>query len=127
MSSWYISDHIPLGYYAIGANFTLVAITPPLGPNMQPVVHDIVYANLRYRRNRIKNICRLINIAGLLHHLADLVRPIDSEFEVSERFSPLIVGVSNSDSCFVTDSIVLWKLRVIALSKLISVRARPNA
>lgn len=69
-----------------------MAITPP-GPNSQPVVHDIVEADLSLRRDRIKNICRLINIAGILQQLADLVRPLDAEFEVLERFSLSIVQV----------------------------------
>jgi len=65
-----------------------VAITP--GPN-KPVVHDIAEADLSLRRDRIKNICRLINIAAILQQLADLVRPLDAEFEVLERFSLLII------------------------------------
>jgi len=49
-------------------------------------VHDVAYANLRLRRHRIKNIRRLINLAGLFQRLADLVRPSDAEFEQLERF-----------------------------------------
>lgn len=48
-------------------------------------MNDIAHADLSLRRDRIKNICRLINIAGILQHLADLVRPLDAEFEVLER------------------------------------------
>ena len=68
-----------------------MAITPPSGPGGQPVVHDIANADLSLTRDRIRNICRLINIAGLLQQLADLVRPLDAEFEVFQRFSPLVV------------------------------------
>jgi hypothetical protein len=75
-----------------------VAITP--GPN-QPVVHDIAEADLSLRRDRIENICRLINIAGVLQQLADLVRPVDAEFEVLERFFTINhPSVSDSDLCF---------------------------
>lgn len=63
-----------------------------LGPN-QPVVHDIAEADVSLRRDRIKNRCRLINIAAILQQLADLVRPLDTEFEVLERFSLLIIQV----------------------------------
>jgi len=73
-----------------------VAITPPSGPSGQPVVHDIANVDLRLTRDRIRNICRLINIAGLLQQLADLVRPLDAEFEVFQRFSPLVVLVFQS-------------------------------
>lgn len=68
-----------------------MAITPPSGPGGQPVVHDIAYADLSLIRDRLRNICRLINIAELLQQLADLVRPLDAEFEVLQRFSPLII------------------------------------
>jgi hypothetical protein len=51
-----------------------------------PVVHDIVSADLRIRRDRIKNIIRMINLSGLLRILADLVRPSDAEFEVLTRY-----------------------------------------
>jgi len=73
-----------------------VAITPPPRPGGQPVVHDIAKADLSLIRDRIQNICRLINIAGLLQQLADLVRPLDPEFEVFQRFSPLLVLVFRS-------------------------------
>ena len=48
-----------------------MAITPPSGPGGQPVAHDIANADL--------SLCRLINIAGVLQQLADLVRPLDAE------------------------------------------------
>ncbi|KAF8508186.1 hypothetical protein BU17DRAFT_56879 [Hysterangium stoloniferum] len=72
-----------LGYYATGPDFTLAAISPT--QRNCPAVHDIAYANLRLRRDRIKNIRRLINLSGLLQSLADLVQPADAEFEVLER------------------------------------------
>lgn len=91
-----LKDHVPLiisslittltGYYATGPNLTLVAISPPSKPRGRPVVHDIVSANLKLRKDRIKNICRLINLSGFFQALADLVRPSDAEFEVLERF-----------------------------------------
>jgi len=56
-------------------------------------VHDIAYADLSLRRDRIRNLCRLINIAGVLQQLADLVRAPDAEFEVLERFPVLIALV----------------------------------
>jgi hypothetical protein len=114
------------GYYANGARITLVAITPS-GLNNQPVVHNIVDADLSLRRDRIKNICRLINIAGVLQHLAELVRPLDAEFELLERFSLLIVQVFPTlTHILFADNMVLWKSRAITLSRLLPVQTRSN-
>ncbi|KAN0080641.1 hypothetical protein V8E54_003845 [Elaphomyces granulatus] len=68
------------GYYATGSDLTLVAISPPSRPGERPVVHDIARANLRLRRDRIRNMRRLINISGLFQVLSDIVRPPDAEF-----------------------------------------------
>ncbi|KIL57417.1 hypothetical protein M378DRAFT_171735, partial [Amanita muscaria Koide BX008] len=80
-----------LGYYATGPAFTLVAISPPSHEQNHPVVWDIAHANLRLRAHRIKNICRLINLAGLFQQLADIVRPHDAEFTVLESDNGLNV------------------------------------
>jgi len=55
-------------------------ISPPPQGQSRPVVHDIVSVDLRLKADRIKNICRLINLAGLFELLATLVRPPDAEF-----------------------------------------------
>lgn len=73
------------GYYAKASELTLVAISPPPPGQPLPVVHDIVSADLRFRAQRIKNICRLVNLATLIKPLADLVHPPDAEFEMLER------------------------------------------
>ncbi|KIL57061.1 hypothetical protein M378DRAFT_422151 [Amanita muscaria Koide BX008] len=85
-----------LGYYATGPAFTLVAISPPSHEQNHPVVWDIAHANLRLRAHRIKNICRLINLAGLFQQLADIVRPRDAEFTVLERFYLIYFTVPTS-------------------------------
>ena len=74
-----------LGYYAKGPVLTLVAISPPSRLGERPVVHDLTRANLRLRRDRIRNICRLINLSGLFQVLSDMVRPADAEFVKLER------------------------------------------
>lgn len=79
------------GYYAVGPELTLVAISPPPQREGLPVVHNLATADLRYRRDRIKNICRLINLSGLLRTIADLVRPPDAEFVELERLLVLFV------------------------------------
>lgn len=74
-----------LAYYATGPDLTLAAITPPSTPGGRPVVHNVAPANLSLRKDRIKNICRLINVARLLQTLADLDQTPDAEFRVFER------------------------------------------
>ena len=73
-----------------------MAIAPPSEPGGKPVVHDIATADLSLTKDRIRNIRRLINIAGLLQQLPDLVRPPDAEFEVFQRFSPSVILVFRS-------------------------------
>jgi hypothetical protein len=73
------------GYYAIGPDLTLVAIKPPLPGQTSPVVQDIVYADLRCRKDRILNIRRLINLSGFIITLANVIPPSDAEFTVLER------------------------------------------
>jgi hypothetical protein len=45
-----------------------------------------VSADLRLKADRIKNICRLINLAGLFEFMATLVQPPDAEFVDLARF-----------------------------------------
>ena len=54
---------------------------------------DVTLGRLCVVQTWCKKICRLINIAAILQQLADLVRPLDTEFEVLERFSLLIIQV----------------------------------
>lgn len=85
-----------------------MAITPPSIPGGRPLVHDIVTTNLSLTKDRIRNICRLINMAGLLQQLADLVRPVDAEFEVLQRYSPVVVLVFRSlIPCFVIEIVTM--------------------
>lgn len=81
-----VIDFVLEGYYSAGPDLTLVAVSPPLQRGGRPVVHDLAHANLRLRRDRIKNIRRLINLAGLFQTLADLVRAPEPEFEPIDRF-----------------------------------------
>jgi hypothetical protein len=92
----------------------LVAISP--SELRRPVVTDIAYANLRLRRDRIKNIRRLINIAGLLQRLADLVRPADAEFDVLERFFHHLFQILHKSET-IAGITVLLRSRVVPLSK----------
>lgn len=70
-----------LGYYATGTNLTLAVISAPLRSGGNAVVHDIVNADLKFKQDRIKTICRLINLSGLLEILPNLVLNKDPEFE----------------------------------------------
>jgi hypothetical protein len=119
--AWYIDDDNVLissliatltGYYAIGPDFTLVAISQHL------IVHIIAHANLRRRRDRIMNIRRLINIAGLFQTLADLVRPVDAEFEQLDMLFSLFFRASQTlISLSTAETMVLSRSQVIILSK----------
>ena len=77
-------------YHAIGPDVVLAAISPPL-PGQDPIVHDIVSADLRLRKNRILNIRRLINLSGVMQTPSDVVEPCDAEFSVLQRFLPVFL------------------------------------
>jgi hypothetical protein len=79
------SDHCITGYYATGPDVTLVAITPPQGTQRKPATHKIASANLSLRKDRIRSIRRLINLAGLFQTLADMIPMAGIEFATIER------------------------------------------
>ncbi|GJJ14384.1 hypothetical protein Clacol_008648 [Clathrus columnatus] len=74
------------GYHAIGTNVALAAILRPRSDKTQAVVYDIARADLRLRKARTLHLRRLINLAGILQTLPDIVRNHDAEFEILERF-----------------------------------------
>ncbi|KAF8340989.1 hypothetical protein F5887DRAFT_1062542 [Amanita rubescens] len=75
------------GYYAIGPDLTLAAICAPSTPSQMPVVQDLASANLRFKRDRIANLCRLINLSSYLYPLQKHIGYRDiSEFTVIERY-----------------------------------------
>ena len=52
-----------------------------------PVVQDLASANLRFKRDRIANLCRLINLSPYLYPLLKLIGYRDvPEFTVIERY-----------------------------------------
>jgi hypothetical protein len=53
-------------------------------PHRYPVVHDLVSVDLKFTKDRISNVCRLINLAGLLDPLAGLIKSPD-EFLTTTR------------------------------------------
>ena len=71
--------NIFVGYYCSGTLMTLAAITAPTGATRRkPAVHDLISIDLSLRKNRIANICHLINLSTILPRLTDLVRsPVD--------------------------------------------------
>ncbi|KAF8336806.1 hypothetical protein F5887DRAFT_1161224 [Amanita rubescens] len=76
------------GYYAIGPDLTLAAICAPSTPSQIPVVQDLASANLRFKRDRIANLCRLINLSPYLYPLLKLIGYRDvPEFTVIKRDS----------------------------------------
>ena len=81
--------HCPsrVGYYAIGPDLTLAAICAPSTPSQTPVVLDLASANLRFKRDRIASLCRLINLSPYLYPLLKLIGYRDvPEFTVIERY-----------------------------------------
>lgn len=74
-----------LGYYATGSKLTLVVISAPLHPSSNALVQDIVSADLQFKQGRIKTICRLINLFGILEILPNLVLNKDREFQPLQR------------------------------------------
>lgn len=53
---------------------TLVALVRPDPPCRHPVVRDLVTVNLRLTKDRISNVCHLINLASLLAPLAGMIQ-----------------------------------------------------
>jgi len=84
-----------LGYYCRGLTMTLVAICPPLRKGGKPVVHDLVTANLRLRRERIKNMRRLINLSPLLKPLSDILQRASGEYQPIQRDRSTIERVAS--------------------------------
>jgi hypothetical protein len=104
-------------YHAIGPDVVLAAICPP-SPGQDPTVHDIVSADLWLRKDRILNICHLINLSGVMQALSDVVEPGDAEFSVLQRFLP--VFLSNFLKVLTFDpsgSIAWWRSQGKELSK----------
>ena len=76
-----------VGYYASGPDLTLTAICAPSTPSQTPAVLDLTSANLRFKRDRIANLCRLINLSPHLYPLLKLIGYRDiPEFTVIERY-----------------------------------------
>ncbi|KAI6045161.1 hypothetical protein EDC04DRAFT_2929361 [Pisolithus marmoratus] len=73
----WIYDPAPymLGYYCVGTEMTLAAITAPQAPGQKPGCHDIINVDLKLREDRIANVRHLINLSPLLPLLANLVPP----------------------------------------------------
>ncbi|GJJ15907.1 hypothetical protein Clacol_010185 [Clathrus columnatus] len=76
------------------APVALAAISRPPPDKTQAVVYDIAHADLGLQKERILNLRRLINLAGILHMLADIVRYRDAEFEALERDNSTVEIVS---------------------------------
>jgi len=68
-------NDIHSGYYAVGADVTLVAIQPSADTQgkEQIVIKDIVRADLSTRRGRIKNTVRMIRLVKLLRALERII------------------------------------------------------
>ena len=126
IASWSIYNHASLmtlyfttkfiGYYATGPDLTLVAIRAPTKPQDPPIIYDIVSANLRLRRDRIKNICRLINLSRLFRSFTNLVQLPDVEFTKLQRFD-LFQGYLTCNFKSLAENLVLLRLRAVVLSR----------
>ncbi|KAF8325636.1 uncharacterized protein EI90DRAFT_3072322 [Cantharellus anzutake] len=77
-----------LGYYAIGANITLVAIQPVINAQgiQKIVVQDILKADLSTRQGRIRNATMMIRLVKVLRALECIVdRDVDTDMFLLER------------------------------------------
>ena len=78
---------IRAGYYAVGSRVTLTAICAPLTSQGRPYVQDLASADLRFTRDRILQIRRLINLSPYIRPLVDLIGFRDSpDFMETERY-----------------------------------------
>jgi hypothetical protein len=68
-------NRIPSGYYAVGADITLVAIQHGADAKgkKQIVIKDITRVDLSTRRGRIGNVVRMIRLVKLLRTLERIV------------------------------------------------------
>ena len=64
---------------------TLCAITEPDVPGGKARVLDIITVDLRFRKDRIANICHLINLSPLFPILAGLVPFSANEFDMVNK------------------------------------------
>ncbi|KAF8324425.1 uncharacterized protein EI90DRAFT_3075323 [Cantharellus anzutake] len=99
----WVYDHAPyvLGYYAVGANITLVAIQPGIDTqgDEKIVLKDISKADLSTRRGRVGNAVRMIRLVKVLRALertvkegvdADMLRLICGDGKYIEFFKKKI-------------------------------------
>jgi len=63
---------------------TLVALIQPDSPHRHPVVHDLISVDLKFMKDRISNVCHLINVASLMGPLAGMIKSPD-EFLTATR------------------------------------------
>ena len=83
------------GYYAIGPAVTPAVICAPQEPSKEPLVQDLVSANLRFKRDRIAHLRRLINLTPYIYPLLQLIgRHGFPEFTLIERYVLSIVPLS---------------------------------
>ncbi|TFK19280.1 hypothetical protein FA15DRAFT_726912, partial [Coprinopsis marcescibilis] len=76
----YNSTPYVLGYHASGPTISLVALTPPVRLGGNPDIYNLVQTDLRWRRERIQNILRIINLSTLLVPLSRLMEESGAEF-----------------------------------------------
>ena len=55
------------------------------------MVHDLASANLSLQKDRIQNVRRLINLAGPLKQLSDLVKITGIEYIPMQRFTGYVL------------------------------------
>ena len=66
---------------------TLCAITEPGVPGGKARIFDIITVNLRFRKDRIANICHLINLFPLFPILAGLVPFSVNELDIFDKYN----------------------------------------
>jgi hypothetical protein len=64
---------ITAGYYAHGLQVTLTAICQPSEKYATPDVVDIVQSNLKFRRERVRHLLRMINLSCIINSLQPVI------------------------------------------------------
>jgi len=90
------------GYYSTGCDLTLVAICAPRNLGRIPYVRDLATVNLRFRRARIINLRRMINLSRCLQPLVQIIEYHSTpEFVVMLRDNKSIeIGINSVKKSF---------------------------
>lgn len=66
-------DFAITGYYTHGLQVTFAAICRPIEGYVIPDVVDIVQSNLKFRRERVRHLLRMINLSCIINALQPVI------------------------------------------------------